>query len=281
MPISWIRLTARGLLAAGLVVLLNGSVWAQSNSIFGSRAPVSPSQSGYANGLTGGGFQSSSSPFGGSGSGSRTSGSQSGFGMGSQSGAGMGMSGTGSGGGAGFVGRSDNAGRFVGNAQVGNQQTGGGRGGQFSQFGGAGGFNRFGGGGSQGGYQGFNMNQGQNGENAPAGTARLLHPQQRVAFTYQPPPASAPSKALATRFEHLASRPALRGVNGLSFDMDGNVLIVRGSVNNEETKRLVGMMAGLEPGVHRVRNEITVQGSIPAPPPALDDSVPTRILPKR
>ena len=103
-------------------------------------------------------------------------------------------------------------------------------------------------------------------ENAAAGAARLLHPQQRIAFTYKQPGTAAASKSLATRFGHLASRPALKGVSGLKFDVDGNVLTLRGTVDSEETKRLVGMLAGLEPGVGRVHNDLTIDTNLPRAP---------------
>lgn len=271
-------------LALGLLAMASSSAQAQSSSMFGNRlsnpagATPSPSIGGF------GSIANSASPFSSGGSGSRSGGGMSSLGIGSQSGlgasgGGMGTSGTS---GSGFVGRS-NAGQFIGvNSQNGTQGGAAGRNGQFNQFQGQGGrgsaMNR---GFNTNGSQGFNMG-GQGGENAPPGAAKLLHPQQRVNFTYQPPAADAPSRSLAVRFEHLASRPALRGVNGLQFDMQGNVLVLRGSVESEETKKLVGMLAGLEPGVRRVRNELTVgSGIVPIPPPALDLTLPSPVTPRK
>lgn len=261
----WSNRTTRFLLTAGLCGLFANTAFAQSNTLFGSRGPLS-APSGMIQGTGGSGtgsYSSGGSSFGsafgsstGSGFGSGASGfgsSTSGFGS-SQSGVGTGQTRTG------FVGRSDTTGRFVGSTQAGSQQTGTFGRGQFSQFGRGmtnQGFGNLG-------MQGANALNAQGQENAPAGAARLLHAQQKVAFEHKEPQAEAASKVLAQRLKRLSQRRELKGAAGVKFEVTGNSVTIRGVVDSEDTKRLVGMLAGLEPGINKVHNELAIaKGVLP------------------
>lgn len=247
------------LIVGGMLLLGSNLAFAQSKSLFGSSGTTS--RTGTVGGAAAGGaFGSSSSGFGSAFGGSSTSGA-----FGSRApgtfGSGTGFTGqgqTGAGQGSGLVGRRANTGRLVGQAQSTNQTGGMGRG-QGGQFGS-----------SSRGFGATGMNgQGANAmgaESAAPGAARLLHPQQRLGFAFRAPTSDAVSKKLTERMEKLTKRPTLRGATGVTFAIDGSTVTLKGEVDSEETKRLVGMLAGLEPGVGKVHNELTINSSLPGPP---------------
>lgn len=145
-----------------------------------------------------------------------------------------------------FVGRpgAENA-NGMGNAS--RSRTGRGRGtttrgqGQFGQFG-------------QFGQQGLNANLA--GDRTRGGQA-----DRQIRVIYRP----VFSTALAARpasteriSESLAKSTAFAAASGLSVETDGGVLVLRGQVSSEYNRQLAERMARLEPGVTRVRNELTV-----------------------
>lgn len=142
-----------------------------------------------------------------------------------------------------FVGQG-NTGRFVGSAQASPQQGAG----RFQQNRGAGG--NFG---QDGGLQNAN---GQS--NSGTAAQRIIRPQQRVAFTYKQPTAERTATALNTRFKKLSDRVDVQGV---TVETAGSTVTLRGTVASEDTRRLAAMMAGLEPGVRTVNNQITVNAN--------------------
>jgi hypothetical protein len=151
----------------------------------------------------------------------------------------------------GFIGRSDNAGRFVGNANTGQQSiqgtnAGGQFGGRGQQFGGG----QFGGRNTTG---GFNQRGGFNQQ-----SRRTIRPQHRIAFDYSQPETGSVQTSLNAQFQRFqTSRPELQGVQiGLG---DGREVVLRGQVRSEEDKKLAAQLARMEPGVRTVRNELTVE----------------------
>lgn len=112
------------------------------------------------------------------------------------------------------------------------------------------------------GANGMNGMNGMGSETATPGAARLLHPQQKLGFTYIHPTPAFVSGKLNQRFEKLAKRPELRGARDVNFEVQGTTVTVKGEVDSEETKRLVGMLAGLEPGVGKVQNELAINSSL-------------------
>lgn len=165
---------------------------------------------------------------------------------------------------AAFVGRGDNAGRFVGNQMAGQQTSANGGGSQFrnsaSQF-------RNLGGRAAGGTQG-SFNPGRNG--SQAGTSRLVfRPKQRIAFSFPERESSSLAAALTAHFDRLSYRaPGLAGVN-VVLDGEGAVTL-KGVVDSAETKQLAAIMARMEPGVRTVQNELTVRTG-DSPPPSTDN----------
>jgi hypothetical protein len=154
----------------------------------------------------------------------------------------------------GFVGRSDNTGRFVGQQQAG-------QGLQATPLGGA---NRLGGalrqranpnsindpnnplGGGFGGAQGRRQTY-------------IVRPQQRIAFEYPVRSATEVGTSVRTQISQVANRrETLRGVR-VETAAQG-VVTLRGQVDSEEARKLAAVMARLEPGVREVRNELTVAG---------------------
>lgn len=243
-----------GVLAWGILAL-GETAQAQSNGLFGTGGARSS-----ATATTGSGFSSSGglgSSLGSSSSFGSSFGSASSSPFGGSSGSTL-SGGMGNGRRSTFVGASDAAGRFVGDSQAGAQVGGlGSRSGPMGQMGqfSRGMTSRTGGGGSNFGQQGFNMS---GNEQATPGAAKFLRPMQRVAFPYKAVNHSVTEKRLNVRFKNLASRPALQGAKDFTVDLQGDTAIVRGKVNSEETRRLVGMLVAMEPGVSKVENELVI-----------------------
>ncbi|MFM9965979.1 MAG: BON domain-containing protein [Planctomycetaceae bacterium] len=85
---------------------------------------------------------------------------------------------------------------------------------------------------------------------------RAIRPQLKVAFETSPRPTSEIRSTLQPRFETLSRTPALRGV---SYELDAEgVVVLRGSVETPSQKRLAENVVKLEPGVKKVRNELTL-----------------------
>ncbi len=158
----------------------------------------------------------------------------------------------------GFVGRSDNSGRFVGQSMAG-QQTGGatsaGRGGSTRRTGSNGGF-----GGNNGGFGGgfggqFGNQFGNQFGGAGTTAARVIRPQQRVAFEYNVPETAVVQETITTRFQSLPT-PLMRGLT-IAPEADG-VFVLRGEVKSVAESKLAAAMLRQEPGVKTVRNELSI-----------------------
>ncbi len=146
----------------------------------------------------------------------------------------------------GFLGGNQNAqGNFVGR----NQRTGQNTRQQANQGG-----NR-----QQGGRQSLDellngMNQ-QN--NQPTDQRRAIRPQFKVAFDETSmTPAVEIRSTLEPRFSSLSQSPSLRGVV-YELDAEG-VVVLRGTVDTPSQRRLAENVVKLEPGVKKVRNELTL-----------------------
>lgn len=236
--ISW-------LIAAVLCVAGGEIASAQTNSLFGTQGPVSQVGSDLRGSAVGTG-----TTFG------TTSGTSVGLTGQTVSGGLTGSSGLGgttqAGTASGFVGRNDNAGRFVGDQRVGqqSQQGGTGRGRQTTgNFG-----NRTGGG--TGRAFGDAQFGGPGGANQRS--RRVIRPRQEIAFAYPQRPNASISDSLNTHFTRISQRdPRLVSVT-VVIDEQGAATL-RGEVDSLQTSRLAAIMARLEPGVRSVENELTVQ----------------------
>ena len=148
--------------------------------------------------------------------------------------------------GTGFVGRSDNSGRFTGNQlapQGGTSQT---RNFGASGFGGRG-SNRSGGFGGRGGASQFGSNS----------RIRVFRPRQRIAFAYTKRPTSVINNSLHVRFDRLTvSRELFQGV---TFQLAEGKVTLRGEVDTETARKLAASLVRMEPGVRSVSNELVVK----------------------
>lgn len=97
---------------------------------------------------------------------------------------------------------------------------------------------------------GFNQ-QGQDQD-----SRRSIRPQQKVSFDVPKIPYEELNTTLNSRFERVTRQPALRGVT-VDLDADG-VVVLRGEVATPSQKQLAANMVRLEPGVKKVRNELTI-----------------------
>ena len=244
---SWYRLAVG--LAVSVSIVQHAA--AQSQSLFGNRGPISQrnaQNSGSATGSGGAGMFSRGGQggTGGFGSGSTRPGAAQAPGVGNVTP----FSG-------GFVGASDNMGRFVGNQQTGQQNA------QTA----AGGLNRLNvGNRNRGGdinnrlnQSGLNQGQFGQGGNQNRNQARMtVRPAQRIAFEYPQPERAEVRTSLQTQFRRLSDRrPQLANVS-IALD-GGSEAVLRGQVVSEDARKLAEAVARLEPGVRSVRNEITVR----------------------
>ncbi len=85
---------------------------------------------------------------------------------------------------------------------------------------------------------------------------RAIRPQFRVAFDELPRPTTEIRSTLQPRFDSLSQSPALRGV-AYELDAEG-VVVLRGIVDTPSQRRLAENVVKLEPGVKKVRNELTL-----------------------
>ncbi|MBM3971830.1 MAG: BON domain-containing protein [Planctomycetes bacterium] len=111
--------------------------------------------------------------------------------------------------------------------------------------------------------QGMDPNDfnGMNQQGQDQDSRRAIRPQQRVAFDVPKISYEDLNTTLNSRFDRVTRQPALRGVT-VDLDADG-VVVLRGEVATPSQKQLAANMVRLEPGVKKVRNELTL-----AEPPA-------------
>ena len=232
---------------AGWLLLAPAPLLAQSNSLFGSRGPLSQGNSGAATGFG----QTSGLGTTGTTTGLNTTAGTGGL---DQLGA---LSGTI---GQGFVGRADNLGRFVGNNQATTGGTAGNRGGGLQ------GFNRNSGTGQRNPQPG-NQNNGNFGGNR-ATSRPMFRPRVEIGFDWPQASTTEVRRTLSTRLTALGRRyPQLAGVE-LAAAADGT-FVLTGQVADERTRRMAAHLLRLEPGVRRIDNRLTVGGlAAPAAPGA-------------
>lgn len=143
----------------------------------------------------------------------------------------------------GFVGRGATNNGFVGRGNAGGQTQQSQQRNNLSQFGrnrGAAGGNNRGGG------------------NRGAGSRRTIRPRLRIAFQYPKLAVAEVTASLTGRFERVASRrPGLTGVR-LQAGAEGEVTL-RGAVDSAETRKLAEIMARMQPGVRKVKNELSIE----------------------
>jgi len=109
----------------------------------------------------------------------------------------------------------------------------------------------------QGGRQSLeDLLNGVNQQNQPTDQRRAIRPQLRVAFDETTTPTIDSRPTVAPQLDSLKQIPALRGV-AYELDPEG-VVILRGTVETSSQKRLAENVARLEPGVKKVRNELTL-----------------------
>lgn len=105
-------------------------------------------------------------------------------------------------------------------------------------------------------------NNGQNDNNQNGQTQqnqdpkRAIRPQYRVSFDELPRPTTEIRSTLQPRFDSLSQTPTLRGV-AYELDAEG-VVVLRGTVDTPSQRRLAENVVKLEPGVKKVRNELTL-----------------------
>jgi len=141
--------------------------------------------------------------------------------------------------GQGFVGSSQNAGRFVGSQFSGQQQVGGGR-------------NVFGGGGRGGGGRFTMPNQ-----STRNSATKRVRPRHRIAFAFESRSQAKIQTSLEVRFSLLLTRrPEFKNVT-IAVGKPGE-LTLSGSVPSSAAKRIATAMVRMESGVRRVTNQLSV-----------------------
>ena len=101
----------------------------------------------------------------------------------------------------------------------------------------------------------FNNANGQ-GQQNQTDPRRAIRPSFKVAFDQPQPVATEIRSTLQPRFDSLSQSPSLRGVT-YELDAEG-VVVLSGSVDTPSQRRLAENVVKLEPGVKKVRNELTL-----------------------
>jgi hypothetical protein len=149
--------------------------------------------------------------------------------------------------GQGFVGGSQNQGRFVGSQFSGQQQVGGGR-------------NVFGGGGRGGGGRGGGGRFTMPNQSSRNSATKRVRPRHRIAFAFESRSQAKIQTSLDVRFSLLLTRrPEFKNVT-IAVGKPGE-LTLTGSVPNSTAKRIALAMVRMESGVRRVTNQLSVVDS--------------------
>ena len=149
--------------------------------------------------------------------------------------------------GSGFVGQSQNQGRFIGSQFSGQQQIRGGN---------TGGRNTFTAGRGQGGNRGGrntnrNRTTGRNTRN------KRVRPRHRVAFSFKSASMASAKASLDVRFSLLLDRrPEFRGVKIVAGK--AGELTLSGMVPDATARRMAVALVRMEPGVRKVTNQLSV-----------------------
>ncbi len=149
--------------------------------------------------------------------------------------------------GSGFVGQSQNQGRFIGSQFSGQQQIRGGA---------TGGRNTFSAGRGRGGARGGQATNRNRARGRNTRTKRV-RPRHRVAFSFNTPSMVSVKSSLDVRFSLLLDRrPELRDVTIVAGK--AGELTLSGKVPNSTARRMAVALARMEPGVRKVTNQLSV-----------------------
>jgi hypothetical protein len=86
----------------------------------------------------------------------------------------------------------------------------------------------------------------------------VIRPRQRIAFTFPKLKTAAIQVTLKERIDKLSNQGF--SVGGVKWTLDEEGLVIlRGEVDSERTRKLTALMVRLEPGVRTVQNELTVE----------------------
>lgn len=99
-----------------------------------------------------------------------------------------------------------------------------------------------------------NLNQQNQSQNQDS--RRAIRPQQKIAFEVPERTTEEISATMSARFDQVTQQPALRGVT-IELE-DAGVVVLRGEVATASQRLLAANMMRLEPGVKKVRNELTL-----------------------
>ncbi|MBM4076465.1 MAG: BON domain-containing protein, partial [Planctomycetes bacterium] len=181
-------------------------------------------------------------------------GNQSGFGDGQQNGFGN-QNQFGANQNGGILGRNNNQNQLLGRNQQGMMQ------GNFDNN-----FNNFGRGNAGRGNRNLGLNQ-LNNQNQSANSSQtpLVRPRQAVGFDFPRNRPSAVQSHLETRLAKQSKRHAGLSSVTVVVDDQGNV-ILQGTVKSPADRKLAENLIYLEPGIKKVRNELTIESDTPAHP---------------
>lgn len=254
-------MTVRLSLLAGCVVFLIGGAsseaWAQNRGNTGQNGQGGSGSSMFSSG-TGGGSSFGSSGLGGTGGtgGFGQSGGLGQGGFGQQGGTGFGQNRntglTGQNQNNGFLGVNNNPNNFIGRNNQGQN------GNMNGQTGNVGRGNQRGGNNRQLDSNLMNMLNGNNQQGGGGGQSQqpVIRPRQKVAFEYPQPKLEAVVATTQTRLQKLAVRYPHLGDVQLAQETDGTI-VLRGSAPTEADAKVAESMIRLEPGVRKIRNELT------------------------
>jgi len=89
-----------------------------------------------------------------------------------------------------------------------------------------------------------------------ASSTGMYRPRLRVDFRFAPRPASQISRALAAQLQRT---PAIQPTSPIEVTVEGETVVLRGSVASERQRVLAGNLMLFEPGISKVQNDLTVK----------------------
>jgi hypothetical protein len=84
----------------------------------------------------------------------------------------------------------------------------------------------------------------------------MYRPRLRVDFRFSPRPAMEISRALAAQLERT---PSIQPTSPIEVAVEGETVVLRGSVASERQRVLAGNLMLFEPGISKVQNDLTVK----------------------
>ncbi|WP_166826094.1 BON domain-containing protein [Thalassoroseus pseudoceratinae] len=93
--------------------------------------------------------------------------------------------------------------------------------------------------------------------NTGSSRERVIRPRQKIAFDYEPPAPTVIRTAVTRQYRTLSSRRP--GLESVTIEVgEGRAAVLKGTVPDENSRKLAAALARLEPGIRSIKNELKV-----------------------